>query len=693
MMSNYFGRNAWLRGPPRPAGQGPGPGGGQGPGGGAGYVEGRGGEISSAVKKAQDQAKALVYQRKKKEENRSNFQENLKRIAVKDEKNYLIFQFREGITQVNFDEIGGILDKLDITASDVVSIAGNPYNSNEFEILLKEEKAIDIATLGRKLDENSAPVTVNKMGKMEEVLIIRNLPLTQKRSLVTNWIKDAVSPFVDKVHDITPLKHTKRQLGHIGDEALKFFEGKFDGNWRVSVTPKGTAEVPSFVAVGPENLQGTVKYSKRVQPVNELCWSCYTPGHKRSDKNDKGDFVCSGPKEWKEYVKEFQENAVNISGKPSEDLFSFSDTGPIIAQLEAELASQLDNIEKANKEKEIREEALKQAQEGLNEALEQNNDKWQAIVKDQEKQKLAQENEFKEKLKEIKKNNEEDVENLRRINEEWQAKSKPVSSGKNDDIEKLRKEVEIMRVELNMSKNNNEALKGEISDLRVENEKLQEQSVYDVLDIADISQKNEDLLNMVIQKSTLIEDEQVESDGIESQDLLEANNDVFLNDKSAAGDGKKHSLSPDSVVSCAPQEKIVRTKSTERSTVKSTSEAENLLTPNPPPPKVPPPFPPTVPRKSPPSILRPLRNGFEVEIYDQEMGNIIGKIVSCQVKKGHADYQKFKDHWNVKIIKGNKIYKDGEKQGFNLSNTKSYRILSMQQPSTSVSKESDLKKS
>ena len=693
MMSNYFGRNAWLRGPPRPAGQGPGPGGGQGPGGGAGYVEGRGGEISSAVKKAQDQAKALVYQRKKKEENRSNFQENLKRIAVKDEKNYLIFQFREGITQVNFDEIGGILDKLDITASDGVSIAGNPYNSNEFEILLKEEKAIDIATLGRKLDENSAPVTVNKMGKMEEVLIIRNLPLTQKRSLVTNWIKDAVSPFVDKVHDITPLKHTKRQLGHIGDEALKFFEGKFDGNWRVSVTPKGTAEVPSFVAVGPENLQGTVKYSKRVQPVNELCWSCYTPGHKRSDKNDKGDFVCSGPKEWKEYVKEFQENAVNISGKPSEDLFSFSDTGPIIAQLEAELASQLDNIEKANKEKEIREEALKQAQEGLNEALEQNNDKWQAIVKDQEKQKLAQENEFKEKLKEIKKNNEEDVENLRRINEEWQAKSKTVSSGKNDDIEKLRKEVEIMRVELNMSKNNNEALKGEISDLRVENEKLQEQSVYDVLDIADISQKNEDLLNMVIQKSTLIEDEQVESDGIESQDLLEANNDVFLNDKSAAGDGKKHSLSPDSVVSCAPQEKIVRTKSTERSTVKSTSEAENLLTPNPPPPKVPPPFPPTVPRKSPPSILRPLRNGFEVEIYDQEMGNIIGKIVSCQVKKGHADYQKFKDHWNVKIIKGNKIYKDGEKQGFNLSNTKSYRILSMQQPSTSVSKESDLKKS
>ena len=297
----------------------------------------------------------------------------------------MIFQFREGVTQVSFDEIGRILDDLDITASDVVSIAGNPYNSMEFEILLKEEKVIDLATLSRQLDENTAPVTVNKMGKMEEVLIIRNLPLTLKQSLVRNWIKDAVSPFVDKVHDITPLKHTKRQLGVIGDEALKFFEGKFDGNWRVSVTPKGTAEVPSFVAVGPENLQGTVKYSKRVQPVNELCWSCYAPGHKRSDKDVEGQFVCSGPKEWSEYVKEFQENAANISGKPAEDLFAFSDTGPIIARYEADIANYLDTIEKANKEKELREEVLKQAQDGVNEAIQKNNDQWQKIVRDQEK--------------------------------------------------------------------------------------------------------------------------------------------------------------------------------------------------------------------------------------------------------------------------------------------------------------------
>ena len=107
----------------------------------------------------------------------------------------------------------------------------------------------------------------------------------------------------------------------------------------------------------------------------------------------------------------------------------------------------------------------------------------------------------------------------------------------------------------------------------------------------------------------------------------------------------------------------------------------------------PPPPPPALQRVSPPSILRPIRAGLEVEIFDQENGNIKAKIMSCQVKKGHVDYQKYKDHWNVRIVKGNRIYKDGEKKGFDLSNTNSYKILNMQQPSTLESREKDLKKS
>ena len=204
---------------------------------------------------------------------------------------------------------------------------------------------------------------------------------------------------------------------------------------------------------------------------------------------------------------------MNISGKPAEDLFAFSDTGPIIARYEADIANYLDTIEKANKEKELREEVLKQAQEGLNEAIQKNNDEWQKIVKGQEKQRLAQEKDFKE------------------LNEEWQAKleshqkefnekiktiKKTVSSGKNVDENKLREEVEVIKVQLNMSIIDNEALKGEISDLRLENEKLRDQSVKDVIDMADISKKNEDLLSMVIKKSTLVEEEHGESEVIGS---------------------------------------------------------------------------------------------------------------------------------------------------------------------------------
>ena len=56
----------------------------------------------------------------------------------------------------------------------------------------------------------------------------------------------------------------------LGESALKFFERKCEGSLRVSVYPTGSAEVPSFSVFGPDNLQCTMKYSKRGQPVNEL---------------------------------------------------------------------------------------------------------------------------------------------------------------------------------------------------------------------------------------------------------------------------------------------------------------------------------------------------------------------------------------------------------------------------------------
>ena len=111
----------------------------------------------------------------------------------------MIFQLKEEEDRCSYEAIGEILDNLGLTAVDVVSIADNPYNDREMEVLLKEETELEIAEWSRKLDDLDAPVTVNKMGKLEEVFIIRNLPLTLDQTTVKNWIKDAVGPFMEEI--------------------------------------------------------------------------------------------------------------------------------------------------------------------------------------------------------------------------------------------------------------------------------------------------------------------------------------------------------------------------------------------------------------------------------------------------------------------------------------------------------------
>ena len=675
-MDGYFGRrNAWAEGPPPGGGNFDptvrGPRGNEGGGGGAA-------NLAEAVRRARTEARAIVYQRKKKEENRSIFQETLKRDFIK-EKNYLIFQLREGEDRCSYDAIGEVLDNLGLTASDVVSIAENPYNEREIEVLMKEETEFEIAELSRKLDALDAPVTVNKMGKLEEVFIIRNLPLTLDQTTVRNWIKDAVAPFVEQIHDITPLKHSRKKINEVGAKASKFFEGKYDGNWRVAVTPKGAAEVPSFAVFGPQNLQGAVKYSKRGQPVNELCWSCYAPGHKRSDKNQEGKFICPGPKEWMTYVIDFQEKAAEISGKSAEELYSFTDGGLLHRCMERELAELADSLEKEKNEKDAKERALKETQEAVKLQIEENNEKWRKVISERE-------TEFNESLESSKK------------------------AHLDEAFNKMKEEMEIMKVRLEETENRNKELKKDNLDLQ--NEDLNGKSVEDSLEMADISQKNDELIKMLTKGSTLDEISNssevpaVLVDGKLEDDPMMTHDEVFEDgdEKDVMVVSKKHGLSPQSVDSGLPMEKhLVRRKSVEKSViVRSDLESTTLsLLPSPaipPPPPTPhkrsqfPPSPPPPPKKSPPnSIFRPISKGSLVEIFDETSGNITAKIISCQVKRAHKEYQKFKDHWNVKVIKGNDNFKAGEEKGFDLSNTKSYKIINSgqsQQSPTLASRES-----
>ena len=662
-MNGFFGkRNAWADGPP--------------PGGGNfdPTVGGPRGNLADAVRQARTDARALVYQRKKKEENRSILQETLKRDFIK-EKNYLIFQLREGEDRCSYDDIGEMLDKLGLTASDVVSIAENPYNEKEIEVLMKDENELDVAEWSRKLDALDAPFTVNKMGKLEEVFIIRNLPLTLDQTTVKEWIKEAITPFVQEIHDITPLKHSRRKLNEVGSKASKFFEGKFDGNWRVAVTPKGAAEVPSFAVFGPQNLPGAVKYSKRGQPVNELCWSCYAPGHKRSDKDEAGKFICPGPKEWMKYVMDFQEKAAEISGKSAEELFSFTDGGPLHRRMERQLDEIAERLEKANKEKEVKEKALKEAQEAVKLQIEENNKEWQKVISDREK-------DLKERLESEKK------EHL------------------DKDFNKMKEDMEIIRVQLEETRNRNADLRQENVDLKKQNEKLNVQSVEDSLEIADISQQNEELVKMVTKGSTLDEGEnstEVSASSVEGKledDPMLTNDEVFEDARvdEETSKSKKHRLSPHSVDSGPPKGKhLLRAKSIEKSVIVRSEPETNstsLLTP---PSFPPPPLPPTpkksqnlkppedlsdpsskLGQKTPSPIIRPISKGYIIEISCENGSLVTGKVKECQVKRASKDYQRFKDFWNVEIIKGNDLYKQGESVGFDLKNPKSYEIISAQ---------------
>ena len=657
----YFGRrNAWADGPPPQ----PGGGGGGGERGGGGAVVGRGGAavggggpIAEALRRGNvnAHARAVLFQRRKKEENRALVQETLKRDVIK-ETNYMIFQLREGEDQCSYDTIGKVLDDFGLTSDDVVSIAGNPFNPKEIEVLLSNNVNAAVAQWSKKLDDMQAPVTVNKIGKMEEVFTVRNLPLTLDHDKMKKWIHESVSPFVTEVHDIIPLKYSRRRLGDLSETSLKIFDGKCDGSWRVSVSPKGAAEVPSFAAFGPENLQGTVKYSKRGQPVNELCWACYTSGHKRNDKDEAGVLICPGPKDWMDYVREFQENATIISGKSAEDLFPFTQGGPLVARLERDLATIADNLEKSNKEKEDRENALKVAEENMKIRLEQTNQEWQSRVSKLEEEMVSQKGDFEKRLE--------------------------TTNAATEKERVMEAEMEILRVKFSEAEVLNSQLKGDLENLRKENMGLIDKSVDDAIELVNISKENETLVSMVVKESTLGDDDDASEDSLNtvvpdhySMDPMGVDDTVFDDEIGASG---KHALSPVSAESGLPSEKIMALSSqSEASSIQKTPVAEspsNMPPPShappPPPVKIKPVLPPIPPYKK-------FKAGNFVEMFNAGGGDssVVAKLVACQVKRQSQDYEKYKDFWNVEIVKENSIYAKGLKMGFDFSNPHHYKFV------------------
>ena len=133
---------------------------------------------------------------------------------------------------------------------------------------------------------------VSKFDHIEDFLMIYGLPPTVDIEVMKLKISEAVSPFVKKVLEVVPCVHK-------GVRKDDFFDGKYDGNWRLKVVPKGKVQVPNFIVIGNESqVTGKAVYTKKIGEKEEMCADCFRTGHFKKD--------CPGARKWSEYCQEFK---------------------------------------------------------------------------------------------------------------------------------------------------------------------------------------------------------------------------------------------------------------------------------------------------------------------------------------------------------------------------------------------------
>ena len=138
--------------------------------------------------------------------------------------------------------------------------------------------------------------------------------------------------------DITPCIHK-------GITENDFFDGKYDGNWRVKVVPKNSHQIPNFIVVGGDVMAKAV-YTKMVAEKSEMCSDCYRIGHYKKD--------CPGARNWMDYCKEFKTVWDEVMLDRNEE-FS-APTGldaeeSRLLSMNKELVSQIECLEEKEKEK------------------------------------------------------------------------------------------------------------------------------------------------------------------------------------------------------------------------------------------------------------------------------------------------------------------------------------------------------
>ena len=242
-----------------------------------------------------------------------------------------------GANNLTMEEVNRALRVSGFRPSDVGGVKLNDFRTNQAEIMLANENEfdLDIDLMESKMKDANIHAIVSVFDALEEVLILYGLPLTSDIDGMKSMIVETISPFVKKVGNVFPCKY--------GATAGEFFEGKYNGQWKVKVNPRADRQVPNFIVIGPTiRVMVKAKYVRNEFERKQMCSDCFSTEHFRLHAD------CQGPRNWEEYCKEFSDHweMCRLDTEESEDqLISRSEEDSRHIVLSRQMQKDLENME------------------------------------------------------------------------------------------------------------------------------------------------------------------------------------------------------------------------------------------------------------------------------------------------------------------------------------------------------------
>ena len=347
---------------------------------------------------------------RKNEFKRNMEMEKARRNGGKKEKNYLLFMNTDNDKFYKLPVIADMLEKSGIGWDDVIAFNRDPEKPTTTEVLLKQDKEVNIEEIKKVLVDNKFKFDVDSFGYSIEVLHVRRLGLTSDPWAMAGIIKETISPYVEKVVDVTPMKWSlNKDLSK--EKHYKAFNGKYDGNYRVRVVPTEGRVIPGYIPIGTEDVRAEVQYSMD-NKRNILCSVCF------SDEHLRGHTDCKGGEGWKAYSQKFKIQSQRIL------------EGEDFVMPPTEMEKIKEELQKKKEELVENQELFKRYEQEKEDNISEKENLVQRKTEIEEKLKET-ERELEEKRKEMDDNithlfteNEQKVAEVKRRESEWEKKAK-----------------------------------------------------------------------------------------------------------------------------------------------------------------------------------------------------------------------------------------------------------------------------